>query len=636
MKHLILGTAGHIDHGKTSLVRALTGVDCDRLPEEKKRGITIELGFAHLETSSGVRFGIVDVPGHERFIRTMVAGVGGIDIVMLVIAADEGVMPQTREHFEICQLLGVRRGLVALTKSDLVTDDWLELVQEEVAEFISGSFLDGATIIPVSSRNGNGLERLKLELERIAADIEPKKADGPFRLPIDRVFTVNGFGTVVTGTLLGGSISVGDDLEILPGGVASRVRGIQAHGGMLDKGLAGERLAINLQGVEHASIVRGDAVVPRDQFSLTSAVDVYLSHLGSSSRVLKHRASVRLHSAAFEVPAKVILLGRNTLEPGESGFAQLRLDRPVLLLPSDPFVIRSFSPNATIGGGRVLDPGPPRRRRRSDEALALLEAALIGDEQIMIQKMIATALLSGVSQAELVARTGFSQKRLESILNPPLSTGIILQACREPRIYLFRESFDVLKNHLLHEVEQFQRANPLREGISREELKSRMPKRSDQRFYMSLLTSLEKDGSVVSDRDIVRTTVKSATNRAGEALLTAEIETMLHRGGTEPPTLREISDTLAVSEKSALAHLSLLARSGLAVRMKGDIFYAPEVVDDVREKLLTYLREHGEISPAGFRELSGLSRKFMIPLLEYFDQEKLTIRVGDIRVLRKK
>ncbi|NVO00256.1 MAG: selenocysteine-specific translation elongation factor [Geobacteraceae bacterium] len=636
MKHLILGTAGHIDHGKTSLVRALTGVDCDRLPEEKRRGITIELGFAHLEIEDKVRFGIVDVPGHERFIRTMVAGVGGIDVVMLVIAADEGVMPQTREHFDICRLLGVKRGLVALTKCDLVMPEWLELVQEEVAGFLSDSFLDGAPIVPVSSKNGVGLDKLEAELERIAAGVEPKKADGAFRLPVDRVFTVTGFGTVVTGTLLGGSIAIGDEVEILPGVIASRVRGIQAHGGKRDRGVAGERLAVNLQGVEHTALERGDSVVPRDHYTLTSAVDVHLNHLGSSQKILKHRASVRLHSAAFEVPAKVILLGNDSLLPGESCFAQLRLGRPVLLLPGDPFVIRSYSPNATIGGGRVLDPGSPKHRRRSDEALALLEAALAGDEPVMVLKMISTALFSGVSLPELVARSGFSQKRLESILFPLLSSGAVLQVCREPKVYLSRESFDELKAHLLKEAVQFCRANPLKEGISREELKSRMPKRSDQRFFMTLVTSLEKDGRIIPDRDIVRVAATDANENGDDTLLTRAVEELILRGALEPPTVKELCEKLALGEKNALAHLSLLARSGRAVKMKGDIFYSPLAVTEVREKLIAYLKKHGEITPGSFREVTGLSRKFMIPLLEYFDQEKLTIRVGDIRMLRRR
>ncbi|HOI17944.1 MAG TPA: selenocysteine-specific translation elongation factor, partial [Geobacteraceae bacterium] len=343
MKHLILGTAGHIDHGKTSLVRALTGIDTDRLKEEKERGITIELGFAHMELPGDIRFGIVDVPGHEKFVRTMVAGVGGMDLVMLVIAADEGVMPQTREHLEICQLLGVKKGLVALTKSDMVEAEWLDMVAEEVREYLIGSFLEGAPIIPVSSKTGEGLEDLKEGLSTLAAEVEEKSTGGPFRLPVDRVFTVAGFGTVVTGTLLSGEIRTGDEVELLPSGLATRVRSVQTHGRKADLGSAGQRVAVNLQGVEYTDIVRGDVVVPRGAFRSTRAVDARLTFLPSAPRELKHRSTLRLHSATYEVSAQVILLDRDTLLPGDSTLVQLRLKKPVLLLPGDLFIMRSYS-----------------------------------------------------------------------------------------------------------------------------------------------------------------------------------------------------------------------------------------------------------------------------------------------------
>src|SRR5512136_1386016 len=350
MKHLILGTAGHIDHGKTALVKALTGIDTDRLKEEKERGITIELGFAHLELENGIQLGIVDVPGHERFIRSMVAGVGGMDLVVLVIAADEGIMPQTREHLEICQLLGVKTGLVALTKSDMVDGDWLDLVSEEVRDYLNGTFLEGAPVIPVSSRTGAGLPDLKEALASLAAVVAEKESEGPFRLPVDRVFTITGFGTVVTGTLLSGGIAVGDEVEVLPSGRTCRVRGIQTHGSKEERAVAGQRVAINLQGVEHSEGARGDVVAPAREFRTTRAVDACLDYLPSAPGELRHRATLRLHSATYEVPAQVILLDRDALKPGETAFVQLRLKAPVLLLPGDPFVLRAYSPQATVGG----------------------------------------------------------------------------------------------------------------------------------------------------------------------------------------------------------------------------------------------------------------------------------------------
>lgn len=635
IKHLIIGTAGHIDHGKTSLVKALTGIDCDRLPEEKARGITIELGFANLEIAGKVRFGIVDVPGHERFVRTMVAGVAGMDIVILVVAADEGVMPQTREHLEICQLLGVKRGLVALTKSDLVAPDWLDLVREELREYLQGSFLEAAPILAVSSRTGAGLDDLRQQLAGMADEPASRKSDGAFRLPIDRVFTVAGFGTIVTGTLLSGSIKVGDELEILPGMIKSRVRGIQSHGGRSEKGEAGERLAINLQGVEHSAVSRGDTLVPQESFATTVTADVLVSYLSSSRKALRHRATLRLHSTTCEVPAQLILIDRDCLEPGDSCHAQLRLAKPALLLPGDPFVLRSYSPATTVGGGRVLDPAPPRRRRRSAEALALLAAAADGNHTAMVAGMVASSLLTGLSHGDLAKRTGFSLKRLETTLQPLLASGEIIQANRDPRIYLSREAFAGLKDHLCKVVELFLLQNPLKKGISREELKSRLPKRSDGRFFTTLLGALEKEGKLLTGHDIVK--LPGNPDEAGRenSAISDQIELLLQQAGSEAPTLKELAGNLGLPEKLLLGHLNLLAQEKKAVKVKSDIFHSPAAIDTVRARLIEFLKIHGEISPIEFREITGLSRKFMIPLLEYFDQEKLTIRVGDKRVLRR-
>jgi selenocysteine-specific elongation factor len=635
MKHLILGTAGHIDHGKTSLVKALTGTDTDRLKEEKARGITIELGFAHLELPGGLRFGIVDVPGHERFVRTMVAGVGGMDLVLLVIAADEGIMPQTREHLEICQLLGVKRGIVVLTKKDLVDPDWLDLVTEEVREYLATGFLAEAPIVAVSSRSGDGMDALKAELTRLAGEIEQKRLDTPFRLPVDRVFTVTGFGTVVTGTLLSGGISVGDEVEILPAGIECRVRGVQSFGAKVDRGEAGERLAVNLQGVDHSQVERGDVVVPRGLYRPTSAVDVRLNYLASAPKELKHRAGVRLHSATYEVPAQVILFDRSSLKPGESAYVQLRLARPVLLLPGDPFVVRTYSPQATLGGGIVLDPAPPRRRRRSAEALALLAAAESGGDQERIRLLVDSSLLSGISVQEMVNRSGMSAKRIEAALAPLLSGGAVLQVVKEPRIFLGKDAFADLKQRLLEELRSYLTENPMQSGIGKEELKSRIPKRSDARFFGPLLAAMEKEGVALSDREIVRLPGRQVGVSRDQAELQSLLEEALKKGWMEPPTVKELCEALACSEKQLLDHANLLCREGKAAKVKGDVFYAPGAVAEIREKLIGYLKEKGEIAPNDFRELTGLSRKFMIPLLEYFDQERVTIRLGDKRVLRK-
>ncbi|MBI5657013.1 MAG: selenocysteine-specific translation elongation factor [Geobacter sp.] len=636
MKNLILGTAGHIDHGKTSLVKALTGVDTDRLPEEKSRGITIELGFANLELPGGINFGIVDVPGHERFIRSMVAGVGGMDIVMLVIAADEGVMPQTREHLEICQLLGVKKGLVALTKSDLVEQDWLNLVREEVSAFTAGSFLEGAPVVPVSARTGAGIDALRAELGKLAVEVEQKRSDGPFRLPVDRVFTVAGFGTVVTGTLLSGQVSVGDEVEILPSGLVGRIRGVQAHGSKAEKGMAGQRLALNLQGIDRDQVQRGDVVTPRGVYLATRIVDVHLDHLKSSPRELKHRSTLRLHSATYEVSAKLVLFDKDSLEPGEGGFAQLRLEHPVLLLNGDPFVLRSASPSATIAGGTILDPAPPSRRRRTVEAIELLESLATGEESGIIAKMVSGSLLSGLSFSDLVKRTGLSARRVESALAPLLTAGGIIQVVREPRIYLSREGFSSLCELLSHELHAYLENNPLKDGMSKEELKTRLPARSDQRFFAPCLAALEKEGNVKAERELVKLTGRKAEAVADQAVIQQGIEQELIAGDCEPHSLKELCDILRIPEKLALEHLNLLSREGRAIKIKSDIFYAPAPFTLIQEKLIDHLKEKGEITPGEFRDLTGLSRKFMIPLLEYFDAQKITIRVGDKRILRKR
>jgi selenocysteine-specific elongation factor len=636
VKHLILGTAGHIDHGKTSLVKALTGIDTDRLKEEKARGITIELGFAHLELPGGIRFGIVDVPGHERFVRAMVAGVGGMDLVMLVIAADEGIMPQTREHLDILRLLGVKSGLVALTKRDMVEREWLELVTEEVRDFVAGSFLEGAPIVPLSSRSGEGLDELRAELVRLADMADEKRREGSFRLPVDRVFTVAGFGTVVTGTLLSGEIRVGDELELLPSGREGRVRGIQAHGAKSEQGRAGQRLAVNIQGIDLDQAHRGDVVVPRGIFRATRAVDVRLDYLVSASRELKHRATLRLHSATFEVSAQVILLDRDTLQPGESAYAQLRLKEPALLLSGDSYILRMSAPATTIGGGVVLDPFPPRRRRRSSEALELLEAFGREEHQRTIALIIAQSLLSGIPFEEILLRCGLPRKTVEAALAELLSSGEALQVTREPRMFLAKAAFETLKKGLVDELAAFLDANPLKEGMGKEELKTRLPKRSDPRFFTPLLSALEKDGMVIPDREIVKLGGKVARKGISGEDLSGKIALFLQAGGIEPPTVKEVMELFRCDEKTVRTNLALLVRNGEVARISSDLFYSAVALNGLREKLVAHLLDKGEITPPEYRELTGLSRKFLIPLLEHFDSEKLTIRVGDKRVLRKR
>ncbi len=636
MKHLILGTAGHIDHGKTSLVMALTGIDTDRLPEEKARGITIELGFAQLDLPDGIRLGIVDVPGHERFVRTMVAGVGGMDLVMLVIAADKGVMPQTREHLEICQLLGLKNGLVALTKSDLLDNELQELAIEEVRDYLCGSFLEHAKIVPVSAKSGAGLDNLKNELHRLALEVNQKRIDGPFRLPVDRVFTVPGFGTVVTGTLLSGQIKVGDSVEILPTSQQSRVRVIQAHGISSESGVAGQRLALNLNSIEHTTVSRGTVMVPPGRYHTTRSVDVLIHLLTTASQPIRNRAILRLHSSTYEVSAQIILFDRAALHPGESGYANLRLPRPVLLLPGDTYILRCFSPPATMGGGKVLDSSPSVRRRHSADTINLLKILDNGDDSQKIAGLVSSTLLSGASQEEIIDRTGLSVKRFDAAAAPLLSAGQIVLALRDPRTYLSITAFSSLRELLLEEVRKYCAENPIKQGIGKEELKTRMPQRSNHRFFAPCLACLEKEGKIVSDRELVKLPPGDSSTNPGHGDVQLRTEQALLRGGIEPPSLKELSLIVGIAEKDLLGHLNLMVRDGRAVKIHNDLYYAPASLHFLEDKLLDYLSDKQEITPPEFRDLTGLSRKFMIPILEYFDAQKLTIRVGDRRLLRRK
>ena len=511
----------------------------------------------------------------------------------------------------------------------------VDLVTEEVREYLADSFLAGAPVVAVSSRTGEGIDALKAELIKMAKEIEQKRVDSPFRLPVDRVFTVTGFGTVVTGTLLSGAVTVGDEVEILPSGIACRVRGVQSFGSKVEKGGAGERLAVNLQGVDHTEVQRGDVVVPKGLYKPTSAVDVRLNYLASAQKELKHRASIRLHSATYEVPAKIILFDRDALQPGESAYVQLRLEHPVLLLPGDPFVLRTYSPQATLGGGTVLDPAPPRRRRRSAEALELLAAVESGVDQDRIRLLVDSSLLSGISIQEMVNRSGMSGKRIEGALAPLLSSGAVMQVVKEPRIFLSKDAFAMLKKKLSDELVEYLQENPMQEGIGKEELKSRIPRRSDARFFGPVLASLEKDGLALSDRELVKLPGRKVGVTQDQASVQRSLEDALKKGWFEPPTLKELCDLVGATEKQVLDHTNMMFREGRVAKIKGDIFYAPGAVSELREKLIGFLKEKKEITPPEFRELTGLSRKFMIPLLEYFDSEKLTIRMGDKRILRK-
>jgi len=631
MRHVVVGTAGHIDHGKTSLVKALTGTDTDRLPEEKARGITIDLGFAFLEEPDGLTIEIVDVPGHERFVKNMLAGVGGIDLVMLVIAADEGVMPQTREHLAICSLLHIKSGLVVLTKTDLAEPDWIELVQEDVRSLLEPTFLAGCPIVPVSVRTGAGLVALRAELAALARSVPVKGTDQTPRLPIDRVFTVRGFGTVVTGTLTAGALAVDDRLESYPRGVQFKVRGLQVHGRAVERAAAGQRTAVNLQGVERAAIERGDVVAPPGALVPTLLADATLELLKDAPRPLKTRDRVRFHVGTQEVMARVLLVDRTQLEPGEASYGRFRLEAPIVALPGDRFVVRSYSPIVTIGGGTVLDVVPPRFKRKTPALLAHLTLLERGTPAQILEEHLKQAGAAGARGADLRARTAFGPERLPALLDELQKAGAIVAVDRE--WYLHREANDRLRSQTLGLLEAFHAENPLRAGISREELRSRAGN-AQERVFDQLLTRLEAEGVVRSERDQVRLAAHTIKLNAEQQKVVSGLEADFLRAGAAPPSPEEALAKLGVKGTERHELFQLLVAERRLVRVKESLYFHADALGAVQDKLIACLREKKDIGPADVKDLLGITRKYAIPLMEYFDAQRITVRQGERRVLR--
>jgi len=636
VKQIILGTAGHIDHGKTSLIKAITGTNTDRLKEEQKRGITIELGFASLDLPSGRHLGIVDVPGHEKFVKNMVAGATGIDIVTMVIAADEGVMPQTREHMEICSLLGVRHGMVVLTKIDMVDEEWLELVTEDIRDFTVGTFLEEAPILPVSSATGDGIPEFIDALDALCKEVPERAATGLFRLPVDRVFSMKGFGTVITGTLISGRVSVGDPIIIYPGKTTSKVRGIQVHNQSRESAEAGMRTAINFQGLEKTAINRGDILAREHTLTPGYMVDLELHFLSSNRKPIKNRTQVRFHTGTSETMGNLILLDREELVPGESCAAQVRLDEPVSLIRDDRFVIRSYSPVRTIGGGKVLNPIAGKHKRFRQEIIDGLSELIDAPPEGIIDYHARMAGPAGVNFAQLLLMTNLPAKALEAAIATMLSSQTLLLADKENRTYIHLAVFDQLRQ-LSHDVlEQYHRDNPLKPGISKEELKSKFPRTAGSKLFTLMLNRMIKDQQLVLEDDTVRLASHTVSLQVDEKALKQQIVDIYRESGLTPPYFRDIVKRLDVDPKPAKGVLELLVGEGALVKVKEDLYYDRPTVEKLKEELVAYILEKGEISTPAFKDMTGASRKYVIPLIEYFDATHVTIRIGDIRQLRKR
>jgi len=632
MKSIIIGTAGHIDHGKTALVKALTGIDADRLEEEKRRGITIDLGFAHLELAapSGekVRLGFIDVPGHERFVRNMLAGVGGIDLVLMVIAADESIKPQTREHFEICRLLSIPRGITVVTKTDMVDEDTLSVVRMEIEDFVRGSFLDASRspVVAVSALEGTGLEELKREIIRLSAEVPARDTEALFRLPIDRVFTMKGFGAVVTGTLIAGKVKKEEEVEVFPSRKRARVRGVQVHGSTAEQAIAGQRTALNLAGVQMEELARGMTLAAPGVFEPTQKFEVQISLL-KDAKPLKNRARVHFHAFTSETIAEVALRGVNELKPGASAFAQLRTAEPLLLLPGDRAILRQFSPVITIGGAVVLD-AFPLARQKQDAVLHFLQTLSSGNRQETLLARIARRGHDGLSLAAAVRETGLKQAVLQPLIAALIQQKQIIQV---GEFLLSSGAMQKTRDNLVSALDAFHKANPLVGGISKEELREKLG--LHQTVMEAILAQLTRDKKAEVAGEQVRLAGRGVELKDEEAKAKQQIEKAFADAGLKVPLMKEVLDKLPVDKARAQKLVTLLLRDRVLIKLADDLVFHQTALQGLRQIMATQKTKTPKIDVATFKDLLGVTRKYAIPLLEYLDQQRVTRRVGGERII---
>ncbi|MCL2766531.1 MAG: selenocysteine-specific translation elongation factor [Peptococcaceae bacterium] len=633
MKHLIIGTAGHVDHGKTALVKALTGVDTDRLKEEKERGISIELGFTYLDLPGRPKVGIVDVPGHERFIKNMLAGAGGFDLVLFVIAADEGVMPQTREHLDIIQLLQVKKGIVVLTKIDMVEEDWLELVQEEVSEFLLGTIFETAPMVAVSAVTGAGIDQLLQLLALVLEETPPKAMGGAPRMPVDRVFSVTGFGTVVTGTMVAGEMRVGDAVVLQPKGLSTRVRSLQSHGEKVESVGAGQRVAANLAGLEVEQISRGSVVAGPDSLIPTRELDVRLLLLKDAPRSLKNRAPVRFYLGSGEILGRIRLLDRDELLPGDIALVQLELEEKTVAQKGDRFVLRSYSPMQTIGGGTIIDPAPGRKHKRFHEQTILaLETREKGSPGEILEQYLHNRNMPGLPElAEIAVKTAMPVMDVHRTALDLAGEEKVKVIDGDGKTYiLLGSAYRRLADGLQLDLAAYHQEYPLREGYPKEELRSRKFPEINNKVFQILLNALEQDqmlrcsSQAVSNYDFAAGT--------GYAELINRVRHEMNEAGFQPPPWQELALTTGINEQTSAELLQYLLRKGEFVKIGDNIFYLDDTFEQIRGLVNDYLHKNGEITVRDLRDILQASRKYALPILEYFDKEKITQRVGDKRL----
>ncbi len=640
MKHIVVGTAGHIDHGKSTLVSALTGTDPDRLKEEKVRGITIDLGFAHFQHGNAT-IAFVDVPGHERFVRNMLAGASGIDCVLLVIAADESVMPQTREHFDICRLLEVRSGLIALTKSDLVDEETLALVKLEVLDLVSGSFLEYAPVLPVSAVSGVGLEELRKALSVVAMEKSAQPVAGIARLPVDRAFMVKGFGTVVTGTQVSGLVTLDSELEVLPAKRHVKVRGLQVHGDSRKESLAGERVAMNLSGIEVAELQRGDTLAEVGGLDATRCLDSTIELL-QGCRALKQGSRVRFHQGTSEIMARVALAGAlenlekrskqgKALGADDGAYARLHLEQPAAVTRGDRFVLRAYSPPVTIGGGMVLDPSPAPGRFRSDAGLRRLKKLRSADAATVVQEMVEEAGGHGLTRASVVCRAGVAPSKITVLVKALVASG---NTTLIGDVLVSRVEMESITKAVLEGVNEFHKAQPLEAGLPREEARERFGRRTSRAIFNHIIGVLVEDGLLVATESLALTSHRVELSPE-EVRVRGKVAGMYQRGALKPPGRAQVTKNVEAAEEVVDRMVKLLLKDRTLVKVDKLVFHS-EALDRLKEEMVALKREGGEralINVNTFKQRYGMSRKFAIPLLEYLDRERVTRRIGNARIV---
>lgn len=630
MKRIILGTAGHIDHGKTTFIKALTGIDCDRLKEEKERGITIELGYAYLYLKNGVKVGIVDVPGHEKFVSKMVAGASGIDTVAFVISADEGIKPQTREHLYICELLGVKSGIIVVTKKDLVEEDFLHLQIEEIKNFVKGTFLENAKIIPVSSVTGEGIQEFVEELENLSNDISQKPSDKPFRLPIDDVISIKGFGTVVRGTIISGTISLKDEVVILPSNYKSRIRSLQSHNQSIQTGYAGERVAINLPEVDKSNVERGMLVAKEGYFDVSDKLLVELFYLPYNQKPLKSRFVSQFHIYTRRVEGEFFLIGREMLNPGERAYAVIRLKKPVYASYNDPFIVRGFGVYTTIGGGRIINPAITSISRDfPDEYLKKLSNS---SQDTLVEMYLEQGKKSGLTLKKICGLLNFSEQEVEKNIGSLLNKKIVFKDAKNR--YYHISAVEEVKKFILDYIYDFHNKNPLKIGVNKSELLEKSD--INEELFEMVLSLLINEKKIYFSENIIRS-IDFKAEESGEDSLFLKVENFYLNSGLEADeNITELSKKIGINEKSLRDIIASLVKKGILIKIKDNYYIHKTVFEEMKTKVLEHFSKKILLTPQDMKNMFNLSRKYTIPLLEYLDTIKLTIRLPEGRKLRSK